>query len=310
MKKYLHKRMLHKIKLLLKKKIFKQYDLIETNLMLNSKILIELLSKKDEFIKKDIRLAEFKVFSQFGDDGIIQFLIRNIDIKHKNFIEFGVENYLEANTRFLLCNNKWSGLVIDGSQKNIDEIKSDNIFVLNDLQVECAFVTKENIEGIIKEYFPNGDVGILHIDIDGNDYWIWKEIQCIDPEIVIMEYNSVFGYKFAWTIPYDPSFYRINKHYSALYFGASLRALIDLGIEKGYSFIGCNSAGNNAYFVKSDKLNGIEVKNNIDGYVESHFKESRSPSMDMTYLRKGERLALLKGLPIYNTITNSIEQIQ
>ena len=67
----------------------------------------------------DLNQFEFKVYSQFGEDGIIQFIINNIDIKNKIFVEFGVENYEEANTRFLLENNNWKGLVIDSSKENI-----------------------------------------------------------------------------------------------------------------------------------------------------------------------------------------------
>src|SRR5438093_10377535 len=72
--------------------------------------------------------VEFQVYSQFGDDGVIQWLIHQIEIPCKTFIEFGVENYTESNTRFLLVNNNWQGLVIDGSQENINFIKNDRIY--------------------------------------------------------------------------------------------------------------------------------------------------------------------------------------
>lgn len=90
----------------------------------------------------------YKVYSQWKEDGIIQYLINNIEIKNKTFIEFGVENYTEANTRFLLVNNNWAGLVIDGSQKNIDYIKKDNIYWRHNLKAECAFITAENINDL------------------------------------------------------------------------------------------------------------------------------------------------------------------
>src|SRR5947209_2490222 len=72
--------------------------------------------------------AEFSVYSQYGEDGIIQYLISRIDIPNKIFIEFGVENYREANTRFLLVNNNWSGLVIDSCRSNIHYIRKDPIY--------------------------------------------------------------------------------------------------------------------------------------------------------------------------------------
>ena len=94
---------------------------------------------------------------------------------------------------------------------------------------------------------------MLHIYLDGNDYWIWKEINVVTPVIAILEYNSVFGVDRAITISDDRKFIRTKAHHSNLYFSASLRALYVLAKEKGYSFVGCNSARNNAYFVRNDK---------------------------------------------------------
>ena len=86
--------------------------------LLLGKLLSEINSKKNPSKVEEI---EFKVFSQFGDDGIIQFLTSriNFDEKNRSFVEFGVENYQESNTRFLLFNDNWSGLVIDSSRQNI-----------------------------------------------------------------------------------------------------------------------------------------------------------------------------------------------
>ena len=72
--------------------------------------------------------VEFQVFSQFGDDGIIQYLVDKLPIKNKTFIEFGVEDYKESNTRFLLINNGWSGFVMDGDEKNVQQICSGQLY--------------------------------------------------------------------------------------------------------------------------------------------------------------------------------------
>ncbi|WP_446012105.1 hypothetical protein [Candidatus Electrothrix sp.] len=93
----------------------------------------------------DFRDYEFKVSSQTGEDGIIQFLIHNIPIQSKIFIEFGVQNYTEANTRFLLQNDNWFGLIIDGSQNNINYIKNDPIYWRYNLKAECTFIDCDNI---------------------------------------------------------------------------------------------------------------------------------------------------------------------
>ena len=198
---------------------------------------------------------EFQVFSQWGEDGIISYLVNNVDIENNFFIEFGVENYLESNTRFLLKKFNWSGLIIDSSQKNIDYIKKDKIYWQHDINALCEFISRENINKIFLENISQKNIGLLSIDIDGNDYWVWKAITTIDPSIVVIEYNSILGSSKNYTVPYSKNFERNKAHYSNLYYGASLPALVKLGKEKGYALVTCNSAGNNAFFVKKNLLN-------------------------------------------------------
>ena len=224
---------------------------------------------------EDIRAAEFKVFSQWGDDGIIQYLVHHLKVERETFIEFGVQNYRESNTRFLLMNNNWRGLVIDGCREHIDYIMKDEIYWRYDLTAVCAFVDRENINKIFVENGFEGKIGILSIDIDGNDYWIWDAINVVEPVVVIIEYNSFFGDRYAITIPYDPKFDRTRAHYSNLYWGASLKALCLLGEKKGYEFIGSNSNGNNAYFVRKGKTGQLRSLTPEQGYVTAKYRESR-----------------------------------
>lgn len=260
-------------------------------------------------ILEDIKLAEYKVFSQWKDDGIIQFLVEYLNIPNKVFIEFGVEDYNESNTRFLLMNNNWKGLVLDGSAANIAAIKQQDIYWKYDLTAVHSFVTAENINDTIKANGFSGEIGLLHIDIDGNDYWTWKAISCVNPVIVIMEYNSVFGKKMPWTTPYKEAFYRTQEHHSNLYFGSSIVSLTDLAEEKGYKFIGCNSNGNNAYFVRNDHVGAFRTLSAEEGYVESRFRESRDQQGTLTYISGEDRLKALHGMEIFNTRRNSIERI-
>lgn len=260
-------------------------------------------------IIQNIQQAEFKVFSQWGDDGIIQFLIHYLDITEHTFIEFGVENYKEANTRFLLINNNWKGLVMDGSDKHMRELRHEKIYWRHDLTAVTAFITKENINELIRTNGFAGELGILHVDIDGNDYWVWKEIDTVNPAIVIMEYNSVFGVDKPWTVPYNPAFFRTNYHYSNLCFGSSLLSLCDLAEEKGYDFIGCTSSGNNAYFVRKDKMKGLKKLTPQEGFVSAMSRESRDQAGNLTYVSGADRLALIKGMKVINTRTGQEEII-
>lgn len=257
-----------------------------------------------------LRDVEFKVFSQYGDDGIIQYLIRQVKVGDKSFVEFGVEDYVESNTRFLLINDNWRGLVMDGDSTNVRYIRKDEVSWRYDLTAVQAFVSRENINRILTEQGFIGDIGLLSIDIDGNDYWVWEAIDVARPSIVIVEYNSTFGAKRAVTIPYDPSFYRMKAHYSGVYWGSSLKALVMLGERKGYGFIGCNSAGNNAYFIRSDRLGKLRRTTALKGYVEARFRESRDRNGRLTFLPTNERLALIQELPVVDVETNSTVRIK
>ena len=251
-------------------------------------------------------MAEFSVFSQWGDDGVIQFLINQINIENKFFIEFGVENYQESNTRFLLMNSNWSGLIIDSSQSNISLIKKSDLYWKHNLNAVCEFITAENVDRLLTNYSPFNNPGIISIDIDGIDYWVWKSIVSLDPIIVIIEYNSIFGYEKSLTVPYNSKFERKNMHFSNLYFGASIKALYDLGIEKGYSLIYCTSSGNNAYFVKNTHLGDLKPKRPSEAYVKSSFRESRDGNGNLSYLSSSECYNLIKGLPIFDFGLNEI----
>ncbi len=246
----------------------------------------------------DIRSVEFRAFSQWGEDGIIQELIRLVNPQAKKFIEFGVQNYRESNTRFLLINNNWSGLIIDGSEKNINYIKKDPIYWQHNLKADCAFITIENINDIFLRNGFSGEVGLLSIDIDGNDYWVWNAINVVSPAIVITEYNARYGSEKAVTVPYDPAFVRENAHFSGIYYGASLKAMCQLANHKGYTFIGCNSAGNNAFFVKNEFMSPpLRAYSCEEGYVRNQFREARDKDGRLIFLNKDEESLLLWSLP-------------
>jgi hypothetical protein len=244
---------------------------------------------------------EFKVFSQFGDDGIIQDLVAHLALPHKTFIEFGVEDYFESNTRFLLQKDNWSGFVMDGSPANVERLGRSAFYWKHDLVAKAEFVTRANIRALLDGPAQEwGGVGLLHIDLDGNDYWIWQEID-LTPVVVIVEYNSVFGVDRAVTIPYSDDFQRGRAHFSNLYWGTSLKALYLLAQEKGYAFIGCNGAGNNAYFVRRDALNARVTEVPLErGYVASKYRESRGHDGRLTLLRGSERAAAIRGLPVFD----------
>lgn len=253
--------------------------------------------------------VEFRVYSQFGDDGIIQWLIHQMPSIPRRFVEFGVEDYTEATTRFLMVNNAWAGLVIDGSSANIRRLKSRPWYWRHDLRAKACFLTRENVDRVVSEWANGRPVGLLHIDVDGNDYWLWEAIHSIHPEIAIVEFNALFGPEREISIPYRADFSRLRSHYSGQYSGASIAALAHLGKLKGYALIGTNAAGNNAYFVRSDMLTStIHEVSPQDAWVKPSFRDSRNRSGGLTFLGFDDRQAMLRGMPVVNVATGEVEE--
>lgn len=265
---------------------------------------------KDKKNIKNLEEVEFQVFSQRGEDGIIQYIINQIEIPNKIFVEFGVEDYTESNTRFLLINNNWSGLVIDGAKENINFIKNDFIYWKYDITAYHSFVTKENINDLINKYTNCTDIGLLSIDIDGNDYWIWDAISTIQPRIVVCEYNSAFGKLEPVSVPYEPGFQRTKSHYSNLYFGASLAAFCHLAGKKGYDFIGTAGSGVNAFFVRKDISGPFRKYTADDGFRFSANRDSKDENGRLTFLQHNERLPIIKNMPVIDVISGKSHLIK
>ena len=300
------------------KKIVRKFaDLIANNLKKNETetellALGTLLSKQQYlFSSPHFNDYEFKIFSQWGDDGLIQYLIKNIKIENEIFIEFGVGDYLESNTRFLMMNNNWKGFVMDGSEENMARLKNQSWYWKYSLKNKAAFITKENINGLLAETgFKN--IGLLHIDLDGNDAHILSELNLteLNPAIIIMEYNAVFGKERTISVPYDKYFYCTDKHYSNLYFGASLAALTYIANKKGYGLIGCNLAGNDAFYVRKDLLNErIKEKTIDEAFISSKFRQSRNRDNSLSFLDGEEQYEMIKGMDVINVKTDDIEKL-
>ena len=247
---------------------------------------------------KHLSAAEFKVYSQWGEDGILEWLLQRLPACSTRFIEFGVEDYREANTRFLLISRNWRGLVMDGNAQKIESLRQEEIFWRHDLTAKDAFIDRENINRLILDAGFGGDIGVLSIDIDGNDYWVWEAIDCVNPDIVVCEYNAVFGDVHAISIPYDPSFVRAKAHFSHLFFGASIAALVYLARNKGYELIGTNHAGCNAFFLCNDHYRAIEAAIDDKSPRASLARESRDANDKLNYLSGLDRLRQIRHMSV------------
>jgi hypothetical protein len=222
---------------------------VEHSAILAKEEFVAGLLSSDRYISpKRLERYGFKVYSQQEEDGIIQEIFQRIGTTDRRFVEFGVENGLENNTIKLLLEG-WRGLWIDGNDKYITEIKNrfEDVLENGRLTAIQAFITVENINELIGSW-GNGEIDLVSIDIDGNDFHIWQALAAVTPRVVVIEYNAKFRPPLSIVQNYSAEFVWSGTDY----FGASLEALTRLGRRLGYSLVGTNLCGSNAFFVRTD----------------------------------------------------------
>jgi len=229
--------------------------IIEDNLKCLFQTHYQKLAALDLDQKTALRNAEFKVYSKHGGDGLLLYIFSKVGVTNRTFVEIGTEDGKECNTANLSLNLGWQGILIDA---NKDWIASAQRFYqeklgegANRVKAVTCFITAENINQLLSENGFQGEIDLLSIDIDGNDYWVWKAIAAVNPRVVVAEYNASFGLR-SITIKYNPTFHLQGD----LYFGASLPALAKLAKEKGYILVGCDSYGHDAFFIRQDVAEG------------------------------------------------------
>lgn len=198
----------------------------------------------------------FQVFSDCDEDGILLFLLALIGSGDKRLVDIGAAGISASNTANLIIHQGWTGLLIEGDGESMaaTETEYEALGVMPPTMLG-TWVTAENVNELITEHGPKGPVDLLSIDIDGNDYWVWKAVEVITPRIVVIEYQDILGPDRSLTVPYDPHFSVSNFPENATnnnYVGASLRAMVKLGDSKGYRLVATNSYGFNAFFLRRD----------------------------------------------------------
>ena len=219
--------------------------------------------------KRALASFGFKVYSQADEDGFIHEIFRRIGSEHRTFLEIGVSDGRECNTR-LLMRYGWRGCWIDGSSEYAEQIQK--VFGpeigSGQLNVICSLVTLENVGLLVADTGLEGRLDLLSIDIDGNDYHILKELRDCNPRLIVLEYNPIFAPPVEWVMDYNPS----HTWDGSDWYGASLKSFEVMLGEKGYELVGCTLNGNNAFFVRRDLLGDHFVPN---GSAEIHFEPQR-----------------------------------
>ena len=269
------------------------------------------LSRSNYKNVKRINETDLKIYSQNGEDGIIDYLLSSLKIEKPKFIEIGVGDYSESNTRFFFERTSAEGLIIDIIDDFEKKVKENIKFWKGNLKILKENINTENIQNTLKNNNFFNDIDLLSIDIDGIDYWVLKEIPKNFSKIIVVEFNPYFGDKLKITVPNIKDFNRTNYHYSNLCFGASLPALIDLLKTKGMEFVGTNLFRNNAFFVNNKFIEMLSLEkvdvSDLKLHVNANFRESRNIDGSMSYIDPKNVLNQLKDCKIID-LSNSINE--
>jgi hypothetical protein len=206
-----------------------------------------------------IRQSGFQSYSQTDEDGILWFIFSILGEKNRICAEICCGDGVECNSANLIINHGWHALLVDGDARKMQ--RAEEFYSLHPVtrvfppRLHNGWITRANVNEIMRQNDISGEVDLLSIDMDGMDYWVWSAIDAVQPRVVVAEYNNIWGAETSCTIPYSDDFYTGNYPLPdgvPTYCGASLRALVKLGCDKGYRLIGCNRMCFNAFFVRSD----------------------------------------------------------
>lgn len=202
------------------------------------------------------RDAGLRVMSQHDEDGYLLYIFALIGMMHKVSVEICAGDGIECNTANLLVHHGWSGLLVDGQESNIQKARQFYATHPNTRywppKTVHAWITRENVNGLIEEAGITGEIDLLSLDIDGIDYWLWESLEVVRPRVVVLEFNHLWGPEASVSVPYRPDFRAIFTEYGSDYAGASLAAFVKLGRRKGYRLVGANRIATNAFFVRDE----------------------------------------------------------
>jgi hypothetical protein len=190
--------------------------------------------------------SRFRLMSQNQEDGILWALFQQIGTTTRRFVELG-SGASGGNAAMLAGEFGWTGLLVEGDKGKVEYAGRR----FPQTTAVCAWITPETVNGLLQEHgYDKGEVDLLSVDIDGNDYWVWQAITACRARVVMLEYNSIFGPERTVSVPYDPKFSRHDHRFC--YYGASLAAMTRLSATKGYRLVAVEPTGVNAFFLRND----------------------------------------------------------
>ena len=195
----------------------------------------------------DVLSQRFRIRSQNEEDGLLLALFKRIGTTNRRCVEIGCGSN-GGNSGFLVQECGWTGLMVDANRAKIATVKIR--YAGHAVTIVKHRVTREDVNELLRVYDFTGEVDLLSLDIDGNDYWVWEALERCSPRVVVLEYNWLFGPDRAVTIPYDADF-KVGAAGTRSYRGASLAAFVHLAHRKGYRL------------VATERVNGIFLRNDV-----------------------------------------------
>ena len=252
--------------------------------------------------------AEVKIFSQWGEDGILEFLCDVTDLARPRILELGAGNFSECNSRFLAENRCASVMAVDASEDLVGNLTQLPVYWRTTVLPRVEWITPDSAPALMQDAQRLlGGVDILSLDIDGNDYWVMESLDLTGVKIIVAEYNPLFGSVLPVSVPRNDTFDRTKAHSSWLYYGASLTAYVELLTRRGFIFLGSNRPGNNAFFIHTQYVGGYPLAlpdpSALGDFVDWRVRESRGADGELTYVYGEERMPLIQDEPLVNTIT-------
>jgi hypothetical protein len=257
---------------------------------------------------KNLWDAEFRVFSQFGEDGIIDLLLDELQISKPRIMEIGAGDFSECNSRFALHKRNCSAFLVDMREDLKRGFQESEIRWKASVAIEIAKIDEKNIKDIESRAltFLN-HIDLISLDIDGIDFWIAQLMNWDQIKIAVVEYNPVFGAKKSVSVPKDTFNSRFEYHYSGLVYGASLLAWVEFFARKDMRFVGTNRVGNNAFFVPSSLAGMLPFQlpeiSQLDAYVDWQIRDSRNQDRTLSFLPLEQAKNLITGVELIDTQT-------
>lgn len=230
------------------------------------------IKKNDDWISQLPNVIPEKTYSQGGEESYIGYILNNIGVVNKYFVEFGAGNgQLLSNTCLLKEKYGWTGLMMDAEPQGNKAVQKE-------------FITAGNIVGLLKKYNVPEEFDLLSIDLDGNDAYVLASLlDVFKPRLIVAEFNGTIPHGESRTIVYNPKHQWGNDDY----YGFSFKAGVDLANIYGYKVIFQNAA-TNMYMVRKDCLIDPELAINIPfQHIPYHAHNKNGEWIDMKMLFKG-----------------------